>query len=42
MQRNIENVLANEIISNNLKHNKKYELGIDTKTKKISVYPFGS
>ena len=42
IQRNIENVLANEIISNNLKHNKKYELGIDTKTKKISVYPFGS
>ncbi len=42
IQRNIENVLANEIISNNLKHNKKYELGIDVKTKKVSVYPFGS
>lgn len=42
IQRNIENVLANEIISNNLKHNKKYELGFDAKSKKISVYPFGS
>lgn len=42
IQRNVENVLANEIISNNLKKNKKYELGFDAKSKKISVYPFGS
>ncbi|MBQ0045856.1 MAG: AAA family ATPase [Mycoplasma sp.] len=42
IQRNIENVLANEIISNNLKKNKKYELGIDEKSKKISIYPYGS
>ncbi|XQP55478.1 MAG: ATP-dependent Clp protease ATP-binding subunit [Mycoplasmoidaceae bacterium] len=42
IQRNIENILANEIIGNNLKKNKKYELGFDEKTNQVSVYPHGS
>lgn len=42
IQHNIENILANEIIANNLQKNKKYELSYDNKTKKISIYPYGS
>jgi len=42
IQRNIENILANEIIGNNLKKNKKYEVSYDVKDKKVVVHPHGS
>ena len=42
IQHNIENILANEIITNNLQKNKKYQLSYDSKTKKITIYPYGS
>lgn len=42
IQRNIENILANEIISGTLKKNVKYNLSFDLKTKKVSVFPQGS
>lgn len=42
IQKNIENIIASDILADKLIKNKKYLVTIDKTSRKVAVVPFGS